>query len=167
MDCSSLLSVSNLLFNLLNRVASSVRGGDEGDDLPVLVTWRKRGKGRFMGKWLTGCKGLWLREMGRRGSGKGWVLAEVVAGEVKRTGESKTMMGAVMAGKKKRNGGWHGKGKEAGWWSAGRKGRRAWKEKMGAGGAKKWGLQLRRQPLLERKGSSLFFFEGFLGIMGL
>ena len=31
-------------------------------------------------------------------TGKGWVVAKLVAGEVKRTGESRTMMGAVMAG---------------------------------------------------------------------
>ena len=33
-------------------------------------------------------------------TGKGGVVAEVVTGEVKRTGESKTLMGAFMAGKK-------------------------------------------------------------------
>ncbi|KAJ6382136.1 hypothetical protein OIU77_030734, partial [Salix suchowensis] len=30
LDCSSFLSVSNLLYNLLNRVAFSVKGGDGG-----------------------------------------------------------------------------------------------------------------------------------------
>ena len=61
--------------------APSVRGGDE---LPVLVAWRKRGKGRGFA-CVDGA------------AGKGWVMAEVVAGEEKRTGESKTMMGLSVA----------------------------------------------------------------------
>ena len=50
----------------------------------MLVAWRKRGKGRGFA-CVDGA------------AGKGWVMAEVVAGEEKRTGESKTMMGLSVA----------------------------------------------------------------------